>query len=80
MDNHEEETKHAEAQSSDEGATLTGCLADLHKLATKWDAEGNFLDGEDDHQEDKIRGKVYKGCAKELKALIGGYIGIQCAV
>lgn len=51
---------------------LTEGLAALRKLATEWASEGNFLDGEDDHREDKIRGKVYKECANELKALIGG--------
>ena len=62
----------AQSRGAEGGTNLSGGLAALRNLATEWAAEGNFLTGTDDSAQDKAVGQVYKECAKELRALIGG--------
>ena len=65
-------TADGQSRAGEAGANLTDVLAALQKLATEWMQEGNFLDNPHDHPSDRTCGKIYKGCAKELRALIGG--------
>ena len=58
------EINHTVAQSSAEGATLTGRLAALSML---WEREGNFLDTDKDDAADRAAGRAYKECAKGLR-------------